>query len=74
MKEYTVFFDVFGKKLKTNVKAKTPEKAALYVRETIEIVKIVEINRESKSSFDKIGDDFLEEFNELFKSIFKPKK
>lgn len=60
MKEYVVYFDVFGKKLRTRVKAKTPEDAASYIRQTIDIKKIVEAEPErpirSTKPIDTVGD------------------
>lgn len=71
MKEYIVYFDVFGKKLKTKVKAKTPEKAAQYVRETIEIIKIEETKGFIKKDF---FDELMEDVEDTMNTLFGKKK
>lgn len=70
MKEYVVYFDVFGKKLKTTVKAKTPEKAAQQVRESIDIIKIEETKSQLKKDF---IDELMEDVENSMKNLFKKK-
>lgn len=71
MKDYTVFFKVYGKKLKTTVRAKTPEDAGKEVRNTIEIIKIIQSDQQSKKTdiFDDF-DDTMKEFEQTMKEFF----
>lgn len=67
MKEYFVYFEVFGKKLKTRVKARTPEKAAQHVRESIGIIKIEETETKIKNDFfDELMQNVEDSMNNLF--------
>ena len=72
MKEYLVFFDVFGKKMKTRVKAETPEAAQEYVKKNLTIHKIYELKGHIfEKQFDRVMnkfDDLMKELGNLFKS------
>lgn len=73
MKEYVVYFDVFGKKLRTRVEAKTPEDAAAYVRRTIDIKKIVEVEPEKPirptKPMDTVG-DMMKDMERTMRDLF----
>lgn len=60
--EYIVFFQLFGKKMKSPVKASTPEEAIKIVRDKLEIIKVERIpDAQEKTDLD-IVKDFLHEF------------
>lgn len=62
--EYLVFFEIFGKKLKSPVKADSPEHAIKIVREKLEIIKVEKIPTEAE----KPDRDILAEIlDEIFK-------
>lgn len=71
MKEYLVFFDVFGKKMKTRVKAENAEAAQNYVKTNLKIHKVYELKGHIfEKQFDKVMekfDDLFKEFGNLFK-------
>lgn len=74
MKEYNVYFDIFGKKLKAKVKASTPEEAGLIVRKTLTIDKI-ELRppdqTQPKSPYDQMIDELGKMMGDDFKDLFK---
>lgn len=63
LKNYTVFFDIFGKKLKTTTLAYNEDQAKLNVRSAIVFHKVVDESKLTPSEIQDIK-DFV---NELFK-------
>lgn len=49
MKEYLVYFEIYGKKLKTTVLAHDKNEAKYLVKERINFLKIVEVTEEVKN-------------------------
>ena len=61
MNNYTVFFEIYGKKLKTTVKAKSEDEAKKLIAEKIIFYKVVK----------EIDDNNPEIFKDIFGDIFK---
>ena len=61
MNKYTVFFEIYGKKLKTTVKAKSEDEAKKLIAEKIIFYKVVK----------EIDDNNPEIFKDIFGDIFK---
>lgn len=57
MKHFTVYMEFYGKKIKTTVKAENAFRADMEVRKRLHILKITE---------EKIEDDFLDVFKDMF--------
>jgi hypothetical protein len=66
MKEYDVFFSIYGKKMKSTVKAETEEQARNCVRNKINFDKIKE-----KPIFSDVFKNKYGNIDDLFKGIFK---
>lgn len=49
MKEYLIYFEIYGKKLKTTVLAHDENEAKYLVKERINFLKIVEVTEEVKN-------------------------
>lgn len=60
MKDYFVYFEIFGKRIKVRVSAPNKEQADRYVRSRLNVIKIEETPKENRS------------FEEFFNSIFGP--
>lgn len=60
MKEFFVFFEIFGKRLKVRVSAPDKEQAERYVKSRLNVIKIEETPKETLN------------FEEFFKNIFGP--
>lgn len=58
MKTYNIFFEIYGKKMKVQINALSPERAEIILRSKIEIHKIEE---------ELPKNDFEDFFNKLFK-------
>ena len=75
MKEYSVYFDIFGKKLKAKVNANTPEEAGAIVRKTLSIDKIEEnkTSQQPQSHYDHLMNEMEKMFGDEFKHFFGKK-
>lgn len=60
MKEYTIYFEVFGKKMKINVNALSEEMAKDIVKDKIVFYKVEEVVKDTSM------DDAIKWFNDLF--------
>ena len=68
MKLYNVYFEIFGKKMKASIEAKTREEAYQKVKDKIIFHKITELVEKE----DQEGNDIIsQEMREVFESIFK---
>lgn len=59
MKDYFVYFEIFGKRIKVRVSAPNKEQAERYVRSRLNVIKIEETPKETLN------------FEEFFEHIFK---
>ena len=55
MNEYTIYFEFFGKRQKTNITAENEEMAMFKLRQKILQVKIEQINREEMPNIDNFN-------------------
>jgi hypothetical protein len=63
MKQYTIYFEIFGKKMKTTLSAFDEEQAVRLLKEKIVFHKIEQTPDKTKS------DEFVNEFEKIFKGF-----